>query len=273
MPRAGSSTWFTLQCWSLMLVLSACAGRFGERSSSNAAEVGYAPAADLDLRRESLEVHAGQASAALDPRTPALAASIPAEPQERPAATDASPVRGPLLVYTANFQLSVFEVEKSQREAKAMALQLGGFVARQSQATITLRVPAPRFEEAVLAIERIGKVLSREIEALDVGERYRDLTLRLKTLEAMRARLEELLARAANVKEALEVEQQLERVLGEIELLKGQLRSLDDRIAYSTLTLSFTPTPQPTLDQGAVFRLPVPWLQDLGVHSLLEVTR
>ena len=119
----------------------------------------------------------------------------------------------------------------------------------------------------------MGKVLSRQIEALDVGERYRDLGLRLKTLEAMRQRLEELLARAGNVKEALEVEQQLERVLGEIEQLKGQLRSLDDRIAYSTLTLSFTPTPQPALDQGAVFRLPFPWLDELGIHSLLEVTR
>lgn len=188
-------------------------------------------------------------------------------------ATDALPGRGPLLIYTAHFQLSVFEVEKSQVAAKALASELGGFIAQQTQSTITIRVPAPRFEEAVSKIEHMGKVLARQLQALDVGEEYRDLGLRLKTLEAVRSRLEQLLARATNVKEALEVEQQLGRVLQEIELLKGKLRSLDDRIAYSTLTLDFAPIAQPQLDQSTVFRLPFPWLEELGVHNLLEVSR
>lgn len=213
----------------------------------------------------------------------AVAAAPPAAPGEPLAsaqttptaniATDANVARAQLLIYTGTFQMSVFEVDKSQREMKALAGELGGFVAQQTQTRIVIRIPAPRFEDAVARIEHLGKVLGRQIEALDVGDQYRDLALRLRTLEAMRTRLEELLARAGNVKEALEVEKELERVLSEIEQLKGQLRSLDDRIAYSTLTVDFMPTPQPELDQGAVFRLPFPWLEELGVHSLLEVTR
>lgn len=186
-------------------------------------------------------------------------------------ATDALPARAPLLIYTAQLQLSVFEVEKSQSEVKALTASLGGFVAQQTQSDITIRVPAPRFEEAVSKIEKMGKVLGRQLLALDVGEEYRDLGLRLKTLEAMRNRLEQLLARAGNVKEALEVEEQLGRVVSEIELLKGKLRSLDERIAYSTITLVFAPVAQPALHQDAVFRLPFPWLEELGVHTLLEV--
>lgn len=249
--------------------------------------VGSAPSGGGETLTASLDYESAEEDSTARAPAPAQAAMAPPEPKrERMAAadaaapvdpnrtaSDASAARAPLLIYTASFQLSVFEVDKSQTAAKAMATAMGGFVALQTQTAISVRIPAARFEEALAAIEHMGKVLARQIEALDVGERYRDLGLRLKTLEAMRQRLEELLARAGNVKEALEVEQQLERVLGEIEQIKGQLRSFDDRIAYSTLTLDFTPTPQPALDQGAVFRLPFPWLEELGIHSLLEVTR
>lgn len=251
---------------SVGLTLPACGAKMESARSTTPAyegDMSRAETAGMDM-----DAPGGMAPPA---EAPVLLASAPVAPQ--PAASDGTAVRSPLLIYTAAFQLSVFEVEKSQREAKALAAELGGFVSQQTQTRIAIRVPAPRFEEAVAKVEHMGKVLGRQIEALDVGEQYRDLSLRLRTLEAMRGRLEELLARAGNVKEALEVEKELERVLSSIEQLKGQLRSLDDRIAYSTLTLDFMPTPQPALDQGAVFRLPFPWLEELGVHSLLEVSR
>jgi hypothetical protein len=112
---------------------------------------------------------------------------------------------GPLLIFTAAFQLHVYEVEKAQAELKAAAKRLGGFVSEQTDTALTLRVPSAHFEEAIAAIESTGKVRARHVQALDVGDQYRDLTLRLRTAEALRDRLEAMLARAAKVEEALHV--------------------------------------------------------------------
>jgi hypothetical protein len=195
----------------------------------------------------------------------------PADPKEA-ARVDAQQHSGPLLIFTAAFQLHVYEVAKAQSELKAAAKQLGGFVSDQTDTSLTLRVPSARFEEALAAVESTGKVRARRVQALDVGEQFRDLSLRLRTAEALRDRLEAMLARAAKVEEALQVERELERIVREIEQIKGQLRAMGDRIAFSTVSVDFRPEARPDLDDSEVFRLPYAWLDELGLHRLLELT-
>jgi hypothetical protein len=214
------------------------------------------------------------------PRAPLVATAEPAK-ANTPVAPTTPPSQaprvdaqhtGPLLIYTAAFQLHVYEVEKAQTELKAAAKRLGGFVSEQTDTALILRVPSAHFEEAIAAIESTGKVRARHVQALDVGDQYRDLTLRLRTAEALRDRLEVMLARAAKVEEALHVERELERIVREIEQLKGQLRSMGDRIVFSTLSVDFRPEQRPDLDDSDAFRLPYAWLEELGLHHLLELT-
>lgn len=211
------------------------------------------------------------------PPPPMLAAAEPAPSQPSKAGQSNETVRqdaqhaGPLLIYTASFQLHVYEVEKAQAALKEAAKRLGGFVAEQTDSALTLRVPSARFEEALAAVENTGKVRARHVQALDVGDQYRDLTLRLRTAEALRDRLEAMLARAAKVEEALQVERELERIVREIEQIKGQLRAMGDRIVLSTITVDFRPEARPDLDDSDAFRLPYPWLDELGLHHLLEL--
>ena len=62
----------------------------------------------------------------------------------------------------------------------------------------------------------------------------------------------------------------LERVTLDIEQMRGQLRMLADRIAYSTITVNFQ-----ELRGGDVpsedYRLPFPWLNELGLERLLSI--
>jgi hypothetical protein len=179
---------------------------------------------------------------------------------------------GPLLVYSASFLLSVYEVDKTQASLQQTIKALGGFVSSQTDTHLTLRVPSPKFEAALRAVETAGKVRARNLEALDVGDQYRDVELRLHTAELLRQRLEVMLAQADKVPDALKVQAELERIVREIEQLKGQLRMLNDRIAYSTLVIEFRPEARPDLDDSDVFKLPFPWLEELGLHHLLELT-
>jgi uncharacterized protein DUF4349 len=193
---------------------------------------------------------------------------------KRPGETAVEPGRStPLLIYTAHLDVAVYQVQSTQKKVISLAKALGGFLARQDGQVVVIRVPARRFEAALDRIEGFGDVIRRQIEAKDVTEEFRDQTIRLRNLEAVRARLETLLEKADKVKDALEVQRELARITGQIESLKGRLRFLEDRIAFSTISVNFQPRPQNDAASAApaAFHLPFPWIEDLGLRSLMDV--
>ncbi|HEY8078464.1 MAG TPA: DUF4349 domain-containing protein, partial [Labilithrix sp.] len=97
---------------------------------------------------------------------------------------------------------------------------------------------------------------------------YTDLDIRIKNARAMQTRLKALLEKAS-VKEALEIEKELNRVTQDLELMEGKLKLLKDKIAYSTITVAFEPRGS-TLQTSRV-RLPFPWLSQLGLPQLLQL--
>lgn len=195
------------------------------------------------------------------------------QPQPRQApdehtATDAT--SGPLLIYQAILHLAVYQVQDNQRSVVAIAREMDGFLAQQSDTVIVIRVPVRRFQEALGRIEALGDVLHRNIQATDVSEEFRDTTIRLRNLEQVRDRLAVLLNQARTVEESLTIERELERLTTEIESMKGRLRFLEDRIAFSTITVNFSPREQETL-QGELFNLPFDFLYNLGLRTLLNL--
>ena len=124
----------------------------------------------------------------------------------------------------------------------------GGYVAadRQDRSpghvshTLEVRVPAADFDlflaEATRGVERFD---GREIRVRDVTEEYLDVEARLATKKALEERYLNLLQRAATVTEILEIEKQIGELRGDIESIEGRLNYLQDRVALSSLTLTF----------------------------------
>jgi hypothetical protein len=181
------------------------------------------------------------------------------------------PPGGPLLIYQAELHLAVFEVEATQRAVLTIARELGGYLSYQDDTRVTIRVPAKKFQDSIEKLERVGDVVHRNIQAIDVSEEFRDTTLRLRNAEVVRERLEAILARAEKVEDALKVQAELGRVTELIETLKGKLRYMQDRIAYSTVTVHFQPRPSEQIGEPEVYSLPFPWLDQLGLPALLNL--
>lgn len=196
-------------------------------------------------------------------------ADTSADAPRQPEPESSSAVSRPLLIYSAHVHLAVFETQKTLAAARQLVAQSGGYLVQQSDRRITFRVPAARFEETLESALALGDVVHREIKAEDVTAEFFDIETRLGTLEATRARLEQLMARAADVEEALAVERELGRVIGEIEQLKGRLKLLRELHAFSTITLELQPRVVETLDTSV--RLPFPWLRSLGLGELLSL--
>lgn len=191
--------------------------------------------------------------------------------QAQQQATDAVDLSQPLLIYTAAIHLGVYEVEATQETILGAVREAEGFLAQRNDNMLVVRVPAQRFQQVLDAIEGAGDVLQRNVEVLDVSEEYRDIAIRIRNAEAMRERLEQLLRNANNVQEALAVERELQRITEMIETMKGRLRFLSDRIAFSTITIHFRPLTAGEQIDPDPFRLPFGWLDRLGLSSLLSL--
>ncbi|WP_437877353.1 DUF4349 domain-containing protein [Sorangium sp. So ce513] len=251
---------------------------------------GMAPISDGRAFEESLDVSAGfdrteatpapaataQGAGAARP-APTAGAAQPAPPPPGPApqgaaqgaaAVSASPA--PLLVYTAQVTMAVFEVSASLGKVEALAQELGGFLARRDDRTITIRIPAARFDEALKRLEGLGDMLQRNVVAEDVTEEFLDLGVRIRNARAVRDRLEKLLEKATKVEESVQLERELARVTSELERLEGRLKYLRDRIAFSTLSVSFQPRSTETITPSGP-RLPIHWLDQLGLSRLLNL--
>ncbi|HSO00690.1 MAG TPA: DUF4349 domain-containing protein, partial [Candidatus Nanopelagicales bacterium] len=188
-----------------------------------------------------------------------------AQPPGQPVA-----VRAPLLIYTAQIAMAVFEVNASLNKVEALARDLGGFLARRDDRQITIRVPVGRFDEAVRRLDEVGDVLHRNVAVEDVTEEFLDLEIRLRNARAVRDRMEKLLEKAASVEESVLLEKELGRVASEIERLEGRMKYLRDRAAFSTITVSFQSRPRESIDPSGP-RLPVSWLNELGLSRLLNL--
>lgn len=203
-------------------------------------------------------------SAPSPPPPPQGASTAPAKAN----AAQAAPQSRDFVIYTAELTMAVYQVETGIAAIEKIAREHNGYLAAKKDREIIIRVPRAEFENAVSQVDKVGDVLHRDVAALDVTDEHVDLEIRIKNARAMQKHLTELLARA-NVKESLEIEKELGRVTEELERLEGRLKLLNDRIAFSTIAVTFEARGQALQTQRV--RLPFPWLGTLNLPTLLNL--
>jgi hypothetical protein len=113
---------------------------------------------------------------------------------------------------------------------------------RHQYATITIGVPVHEFEVAMRRIRQLALRVDDEIASgSDVSDQYVSLESRLRNLEATEARIRAFLDKATTVEESLQINQKLSEITAQIEEVKGQMNYLEDRSAYSTITVHLSP--------------------------------
>ena len=158
------------------------------------------------------------------------------------------------IVKTAELGIQAGEVRESAAEAQRVAASYGGSVlsSRVSRsggpvyADLTLSVPSSDFEAALDDLRGLGeKVTTDAVRGEDVTEEFVDLESRERNLLAAEESLLALYEKAESVEDTLTVQRELTNVRGEIELVQGRLKYLEERTALSRITLAIEPTPSP----------------------------
>ncbi len=240
---------------------SAGGPRVRGRASHNAAP-SYAPPPSP---QPTAAPTADQALAGLPQQDSAIASNEDVPPLDQDTARNL-----PLLIYTGAITLAIYDVDEIQVSAVALAESFGGYSSQRTANSVTLRIPAEHFRDALDALGELGDTLSLSWDALDVTDQFNDIEVRLANARAMRERLEILLTQAENVPDALAIERELQRITLEIEMFEGQRREMVDRIAFSTVVVSFSRLPTSVVP-GDEYRLPFQWLNQLGVERLLSL--
>lgn len=159
-----------------------------------------------------------------------------------------TPLPGSMLVRTGQASVQVDSLERGIARVREIARRTGAVIANTSMeggkqnvrtASLELRVPSERFDEAVNGLAPIGKVEAVNVTAADVGEEYVDIQARVANARRLEERLIALLAnRTGKLSDVLNVERELARVREEIERYEGRLRYLRTRASISTLTVA-----------------------------------
>ncbi len=175
-----------------------------------------------------------------------------------------------LVIYTARFALLVSNSKDSLTTFLSRVEDLGGHMEKRSRTSLTVRVPAETFEPLLDELRALGKVTREHVDAVDVTSRFRDTTIRLETAEKSRQRLLEILAKAEKTEDILKIEEQIRRLVTEIETLKAELRTLSDRIAYSTISVDFQQNAPEVRQTPRSVGSPFHWINRVGNEHTLS---
>jgi hypothetical protein len=239
------------------LILSACG------ASAAATEPSY------DYASAATEAFAMEAPAA--PEQGAVEADSAAKGDSSPyvggSPQDAAYAASHMIIKNADIKLLVENTDDAMGRMTQAVGDVGGYIISSrvwyqpwsdgenyKYATITIGVPVDQFERTLNRLRGIAvRVLDESATGEDVTDQYVDLQSQLTNLQATRERIKSFLDQATTVDEALRINQELSNVEAQIEEIQGRMNYLQDRAAYSTITINFEPvlpdlrpTPTPT---------------------------
>ena len=176
------------------IVLSGCGMEGDNVTVPEAREQSGAAGAATDMAQSRI------ASAPMSEAAPPPAPSQPPQPPAQGGGTVT------MIIRTGHATIEVDSLEPAIAAVQRMAASLGGVVGNTSlssgdyevrSATIELRIPSQRFNEALEGLRPIGKVESVQSNAQDVSEEFVDVSARVANAKRLEERLIALLANRA----------------------------------------------------------------------------
>ncbi|WP_210516167.1 DUF4349 domain-containing protein [Hymenobacter terricola] len=166
-----------------------------------------------------------------------------------------------LLIYHADLRLKVASLPRASASLDSLVQRNGGYLSAATEAradgewrqAMTIRVVPARFQALMAALGGLGTVEEKKLTTDDVTAQHADVAARLNTKRAVEKRYIDLLARAKKISEVLEVEGKIGEVREEIESTESRLKTMNDEVAYSTISLTcYQLLPQPVPEAPVV---------------------
>ncbi|OGK25863.1 hypothetical protein A3C28_02705 [Candidatus Roizmanbacteria bacterium RIFCSPHIGHO2_02_FULL_39_9] len=155
-------------------------------------------------------------------------------------------VQDRLVVSNSYLSLLVDNVVEVQNQIIQTAERFGGYMVNSNlnnpqdapTATVTVRVPSGRLQETLRLYRGLAvKVISENLEGEDVTDQFVDNEARLTTLNTTKAKFEEILAKATQIQDILNVQREIISLQSQIDAIKGEQNYLEKNAEMAKLTV------------------------------------
>jgi len=178
--------------------------------------------------------------------SPAMFQADAAKPEA--VASTAAPIAdvGRKIVRTSSLEMVVPHPADAAEKIGALAESLGGYLVaadgggqNASSGTLTIRVPAAKFEQARAEIRKLGvRVENEKVDAQDVTRQYVDQDASIRNLRAEEAQYLTILKQATTVRDMMAVSERLSEVRGQIEREEAEFNALSRQIDTVAIAIS-----------------------------------
>lgn len=153
------------------------------------------------------------------------------------------------IIKNANLSAETTEFDRFCDSLKTEISAIGGYIERSGvdgngyresglrRAEYMIRVPAETLDDFMSKVSSLAYIASSEITTDNVTAQYIDVESHLSALRTERDTLLGLMEKAENLNDVILLQERITEVIYQIESAEGQLRSYDDKIAYSTVEL------------------------------------
>ncbi len=165
------------------------------------------------------------------------------------------------MIFNADIYLLVDSISSTLDIILAESEKAKGYMQSMDSRNIVVRIPADKFKGFILQLGILGKITDKNIRGQDVTDKMMDINIRLDNSEKLRKRYAQLLEKGDKVEDMLKIEKALGEITETIERMKGQIRLLKNRIAFSTVKVHLNSSlPQKDIRT----EIPIRWVRDIG---------
>lgn len=223
----------------ICLTLTGCGNKSMTSEQDRAVATGYSSSSDSLYSTEMAEECAvDMAELDMEP------AAVPEDGNQ----LDSNAYENRKLIKTVNLDAETEEYDAILPNIEKKVSQLGGYIENfttsgvetQRYANIIARIPSIKLDQFVDEVAEVSNIVYRNESVEDVTLTYVDLQSHKDMLQAEQKRLLELMDQAETMEDIISVESRLTEVRYQLESMESQLRTYDNLIDYSTVTISIS---------------------------------
>jgi hypothetical protein len=179
---------------------------------------------------------------------------------------------GPMIARTASLNISVKNFDAARTSIDRIVRGHQGYVSSLNISTVKgapqtlsakVMIPTAQLDAALADLKALGRVEQEQQGGEEVTSQVVDLDARLKNARETETQLTEILrSRAGKIADVLDVEKEMARVRGEIEVMQAEQKQLRERVDFGSVDLNLSEEYQAQIGGG-------PWLAGRQIRNAL----
>jgi len=168
-------------------------------------------------------------------------------PESAPGALNRTLVQTRAVIKTGEIATTSKDLEKVRQEVDRLLFGFGGQLAGEQtshddtgkieRSTLILRVPVAKFDAAMDALEKLGRMKSSDSTSKDVTTEVIDVDERVETTQDSLDRLQGFLRTSQNIDDLIRFEREITTREAQLQSLTAQQAYLNEQTSMSTITL------------------------------------